>query len=382
MWRMRRRCAAAAAVMVGTCLLLPATGQDAAPAEADAQNPPAATEDQPAQAAPATAQTPAAPMPPNAAVPQATEPPPAAGALPPMAPNATPPALEGDAAADFAGSPLARTLQEALAPQFPGVQIVLAQPQADGTLALYGVLPSPDFQPQVEKAAVAALQNQQVPGLPGPVGAVDASRMRPHIVPAVEQILPIGSEGVMVVQSINPDQRHVALAGWVASPAAMDRVRQLSQSWTVDATQVVTARMAARPVQAATFAYAMATDAMGRSNGPGIIYAANHVIQHGAGQVGLVARAWYLRAAGHILMNDIPAAKADLKVALAMDVPDPGLSIRFQTLHRFQGYPRFLLESYVSEFDQPVPSLGQLLAPPAVPTPQPPAAATAPEVGL
>ena len=278
---------------------------------------------------------------------------------PPGAPATPPVQLE-----EFACGPLAMHIQDGLAEQFAGVQIFLAQQASDGTVILYGVLPIPELRNQVEAAIRDRLQNDPPEqGLHSQVAAVDASAMRADAVSAFNQMLPSGPDGVVQVMSFDPEERSVTLVGWVGSPVAIERVRLFAGCWEVDSEQIMVAHSPARPVQAATFAYAMATDALGRYYGPGIVYAANQVIRYGVGQPGLVARAWYLRAAGHILSNEIEAARADLKVAVAMDIPDPGLSIRYETLRRFQGAPRFLMEVMISEFDQPPIEFQQFLAP-------------------
>ena len=258
---------------------------------------------------------------------------------PPGTPATPPVQLE-----DFACGPLAMHIQDGLVEQFPGVQVFLAQQASDGTVILYGVLPIPELRNQVEAAVRDRLQNDPPEqGLHSQVAAVDASAMRTDAVSAFNQMLPSGPDGVVQVTSFNAQERSVTLVGWVGSPVAIERVRLFAGCWDVESEQIMVAHAPARPVQAATFAYAMATDALGRYYGPGIVYAANQVIRYGVGQPDLVARAWYLRAAGHILSNEIEAARADLKVAVAMDIPDPGLSIRYETLRRFQGAPRFLM---------------------------------------
>lgn len=279
--------------------------------------------------------------PPSAPAPPTVPPQPAPTEPVPPAPRT------GESGREFTRAPLAAELQNNL-PNVAGLEeinVFHAENSDEGTVRVFGVIPSLAMRDTVEQESLKALQaaaqvRPQIADL-GPFSAVDASAMRTTEQSAVEHMLPPSASGTYVVENFDWESREARVVGMGTREMA-DRLAAMQGFMSVNTDGYIVQEPARDPVGAVGIAYADALDAMARYDGEGMVESAGEVVRSSGNRQEVAAAAWFLRAAGHIMQGQDDQARAALRVASRLD--DLNRSVRYYTLERFQGPQRMWLE--------------------------------------
>ncbi|MGH7127408.1 MAG: hypothetical protein ACREJB_08030 [Planctomycetaceae bacterium] len=266
-------------------------------------------------------------------------------------------------------------------PALEGVEILAAQadPEQPGQLNLFGVAEDEAQRDRLEQEALRILNEASASGaLDREYTQCSAEGMRlrsaegPHAFPRalddmVTHLVPPSPEtGLRVVSFSEPNQR-VVLVGTVVTPDQRRRVVEeleaLGPIEQVDAGAVVVVDLLGygNPV----FFYNRAINALGLGSAPLMLAATDELLRRGV----VEPATWYLRAAAHLMLGQVEAARG----AIFMAGDDP---IRFRVLERFQGPLRWQLETFVAQ--GPVIAIEQAPPQPPPPPPDVPAEPTGP----
>jgi hypothetical protein len=234
-------------------------------------------------------------------------------------------------------------------PELRRMVLVYAERADDGTVWVVGLVPTEPLRSVVEQQGLRALQNAvEARRLPGPVTRLDTTRLlvgtsHEDLLQAVETLCP--SEPplrVVRVQRFSLETGVLAVGG-VAGGAA-DRARlirtleKLPVVKRVEDRDLLVAASFPSDDSASVF-YNRAVAALGRQSGREMVEASSQVVRQGHSKRAIVIRAWYLRAAGHLLQGQAEQAVGDLRVADALE-QRWGQADFYLALERFQGPSR------------------------------------------
>jgi hypothetical protein len=215
-------------------------------------------------------------------------------------------------------------------------------------VTVYGLVADKDQREFVAAEGLKALQNAVAKKLiPGPVQVVNTLKMVVGSTDfdrllALKSICPVDYPRLVRVQYYAPRTGEIDLTGVVESARAPAQLRALVESLPVvgkvDVSEVIVADPEeVRGGMLASYNRAMA--ALGQGSGQELVTAATEVIRAGKGGSRIEANAWFLRGAGHLLLNQRRKAVGDLRVAALLEEKLPGTSYH-EALERFQGSGR------------------------------------------
>lgn len=243
------------------------------------------------------------------------------------------------------------------APELGDVRLLAAELRPTGALHLVALVAD-----ERERAALATWANDAL------LLAVDRGYLRPdhHLerfdlagvrvgssardeLLAIESLLPPDAAGVVRLQRLDRRAGEIALAGVVETAAVRDalvhEMGRVSDVRHVEAGNLLVRQPEGAPATALSGLRTDALDALGRNDGERVLQATAALVRHVPSGL-LAVEAWYLRAAGHLLLGRRQDAIGDLRVAEALARPLGGYRYH-ALLERFQGPARIALSDLV-----------------------------------